>query len=76
MLIASLTAILLTTSALVTVQGTAANAISNGTRVPRAAARLDTTLEADGGTMPYTWAVTSGSLPAGLSLDASSGNLT
>ena len=31
------------------------------------------TMSASGGTSPYTFAVTSGSLPAGLSLDASSG---
>ena len=31
------------------------------------------TLQATGGVAPYSWAVTSGSLPAGLSLDASTG---
>ena len=32
-----------------------------------------TTLAATGGTTPYTWSVTTGSLPAGLSLDAATG---
>jgi len=34
------------------------------------------TLQATGGTMPYTWAIASGSLPAGLSLVASTGAIT
>jgi hypothetical protein len=34
------------------------------------------TLAATGGTTPYTWAVTSGSLPAGLSLNSSTGAIT
>jgi hypothetical protein len=35
-----------------------------------------TTLQTTGGTTPYTWAVTTGSLPAGLSLNTSTGAIT
>jgi len=34
------------------------------------------TLQASGGTTPYTWAISSGTLPAGLSLNTSSGAIT
>lgn len=34
------------------------------------------TLVASGGTSPYTWALVSGSLPGGLSLNSSSGAIT
>ena len=34
------------------------------------------TLSATGGATPYSWALTSGTLPAGLSLDTSSGAIT
>ncbi len=34
------------------------------------------TLEPSGGTGPYTWAITNGSLPAGLNLDTSTGAIT
>ncbi|MGO8826497.1 MAG: fibronectin type III domain-containing protein [Acidimicrobiales bacterium] len=36
----------------------------------------DATPAADGGTAPYTWSVTEGSLPAGLILDPSTGEIT
>jgi len=36
----------------------------------------DQTLAATGGTSPYTWSVTDGTLPAGLSLDGSTGKIT
>lgn len=39
-------------------------------------AAYNTTLTATGGTAPYTWAVTAGTLPAGLSLSASTGRIT
>jgi hypothetical protein len=39
-------------------------------------AAYSTTLTATGGTTPYTWSVTSGALPAGLVLNASTGAIT
>jgi hypothetical protein len=36
-------------------------------------AAYSTTLAASGGTMPYTWSITTGSLPSGLSLNSSTG---
>jgi hypothetical protein len=37
---------------------------------------FSTTLTATGGVLPYTWSLTSGSLPAGLTLNASTGAIT
>jgi hypothetical protein len=34
------------------------------------------TVQASGGVTPYTWAITSGSLPAGLSLNSATGNIS
>ena len=39
-------------------------------------AAYNTSLAATGGTAPYTWSITSGSLPAGLSLNAATGAIT
>ena len=39
-------------------------------------AAYSATLEASGGTEPYSWSITTGSLPAGLSLDAGTGEIS
>jgi hypothetical protein len=39
-------------------------------------AAYSSTLAATGGVSPYTWSLTSGTLPAGLTLDASTGAIT
>ena len=43
---------------------------------PTVGQQYQATVSATGGMAPYTWSVSSGSLPAGLSLDSSTGNLT
>ena len=63
----------------VTVTATVTPLSVSTTSVPAATAGSaypDTVLAASGGTGPYSWSVTSGSLPPGLSLDASSGTLS
>ncbi len=42
----------------------------------QAAARYGTVLGASGGTTPYNWTISEGALPAGLSLNASTGQIT
>ena len=64
-------------SATSTVTVTPALAVAT-TSVPAASAGTaypDTYLSATGGISPYTWAVTSGALPPGMTLDANSGDL-
>src|SRR6266404_2191366 len=48
------------------------NSLPNG----QVGSTYSTTLASSGGTSPYTWGVTSGTLPAGLALNASSGTIT
>ena len=60
----------ITVNPAVTVTTTSLPAGVIGTSYPGA------TLQATGGITPYTWAVTAGSLPAGLSLNASTGAIT
>ena len=63
----------------VTVTGNSTPLAVSTTSVPGATAGTgypNTVLAASGGTVPYSWAVTTGSLPPGLSLDASSGTLS
>jgi hypothetical protein len=65
-----------TQSLTLTVDAAAQLAITT-TALPEAtqATAYSTTLDAGGGTTPYTWSVSSGSLPAGLTLDPDSGEL-
>src|SRR5258706_3496456 len=48
------------------------NSLPNG----QVGSTYSTTLAAGGGTSPYTWAMTSGTLPSGLALNAASGAIT
>ena len=71
---ASLTGV--TGSTTLTVQtgplGVVTTSLSNGT----VNITYSATLTANGGTVPYAWAIASGSLPPGLSLNATSGTIT
>jgi WD40 repeat protein len=66
-----------TGSATLTVQSAPAPALAITTSSPLANGTVGTaysaTLAASGGTTPYTWSITAGSLPAGLTLQASTG---
>jgi len=62
-----------------TVYGSGTLAITSTTLNPDTASEgvpYSTTLDASGGTEPYSWAVTSGALPPGLSLDSVTGAIT
>ncbi|HUB31081.1 MAG TPA: putative Ig domain-containing protein, partial [Terracidiphilus sp.] len=62
-----------------TIGGSTTSALSiTTTTLPngQVGAIYSTTLTATGGTAPYTWTLTSGTLPAGLSLSASTGAIT
>src|SRR5579864_7851149 len=58
--------------------GVAALAITTASPLPAGEVNVayTTTLSASGGTAPYTWAVTSGTLPAGLALAKNTGAIT
>lgn len=58
--------------------GTAALSISTGSPLPsgQVGVSYSSTLTPAGGSAPYTWAVQSGSLPAGLGLDANTGTIS
>ena len=61
-----------------TATGVAALAITTASPLPAGEVTVayTTTLTASGGTAPYTWAVTSGTLPAGLALNKNTGAIT
>ena len=61
-------------SAVATLKVTSPPAVTTGSLPEAAAGKVySTTLQASGGTTPYTWSVSTGSLPAGLSLTAGTG---
>ena len=62
----------------ITIKVGPAQAISISTSLPGtyAGEYYDGELEASGGTAPYTWSITAGSFPPGLTLDASTGAVT
>ena len=65
-----------TESITITVDPAQAISISTSLRGTYAGEYYDGELEASGGTAPYTWSITTGSLPPGLALDASTGEVT
>ncbi len=70
--VANLTLSILVTGGLPTALSVSTATLQDGTQNASYAAGLS----AAGGTPPYTWAVTAGALPAGLSLNAASGQIT
>ncbi len=62
----------LTITVLVENLRTTTNSLPNG----HVGSAYDATLTATGGTAPYTWSLTSGTLPSGLALNATSGEIT
>jgi len=64
------------TSPSIGVAGAGPSVSTSSLPVGQAGSWYNTTLVASGGTAPYTWSLTSGTLPAGLSLNASTGAVT
>ena len=60
----------------VVVSGTSLSITSSALASATVGSAYSQTLQASGGTTPYTWSVTSGQLPAGLSLSASTGTIS